>query len=529
MIWPSFELELADHPMNLADENQFFRDLTLRICSNLEIEKGLYESFLCLEKYIPTDRLYLQRYEPELRSMRMVARADKERQQKMNLLITLTREAKLEMAAAAEERKGGNYPEVFVFNQPQTSAISTCMLNALNEPLSSIMVLPLVIEEQMTGAFVVLARGENRFNEEHVSLYASLKKPFTIAMSNYMEHQEVIKLQNMLTDENQFLRGELHRLAGDEIIGTHFGLREVMQQVQQVAPIDSPVLLSGETGVGKDVIANAIHFSSKRNDGPFISVNCGAIPESLIDSELFGHEKGAFTGAMTQKKGRFERANGGTIFLDEIGELPFEAQVRLLRVIQNKEIERVGGTQTITLDIRIIAATNKNLEDLVSEGKFREDLWFRLNVFPIWIPPLRERKQDLPALLQHFIHTKTKELKLPAIPELSPAAVESLFEYDWPGNVRELQNIVERALIINPAGPLSFGRILRPSLNSRSNNKRSDNLDEMITRHIQQVLNKTSGKIHGPGGAAERLGVNANTLRNRMNKLGIDYKKDRIT
>jgi transcriptional regulator with GAF, ATPase, and Fis domain len=344
-------------------------------------------------------------------------------------------------------------------------------------------------------------------------------------MSNALKHRELMKIKDLLADDNRFLHKELHRLNGEEIVGDNFGLREVMQQVRQVSPMDSPVLLTGETGVGKDVIANAIHHSSDRRKEAFISVNCGAIPESLIDSELFGHEKGAFTGAIAQKKGRFERANKGTIFLDEIGELPLEAQVRLLRVLQTREIERVGGTQTINLDIRVIAATNRDLEELVTQGDFREDLWFRLNVFPIWIPPLRERKADIPALLQHFINLKSKELKLPAIPSLAPAAVDTLLDYHWPGNVRELQNIIERALILNPKGPLRFDHILvnnRGKTSRKSGGKR-DNLEEVISAHIRSVLNKTDGKIHGPGGAAELLGINANTLRNRMNKLGIVY------
>jgi len=242
---------------------------------------------------------------------------------------------------------------------------------------------------------------------------------------------------------------------------------------------------------------------------------------------LFGHEKGAFTGAIGQKKGRFERANKGTIFLDEIGELPLEAQVRLLRVLQTKEIERVGGTQTMQLDLRVVAATNRDLEELVEDGKFRQDLWFRLNVFPIWIPPLRERKADIPALLQHFINAKSKELKLPVTPSLAPMAVDTLLDYHWPGNIRELQNIVERALILNPKGPLRFDQILGNPKGKgiRSSVKKSDNLDELISMHIKSVLSKTSGKIHGPGGAAELLGLNANTLRNRMTKLGLAFGK----
>ena len=229
-------------------------------------------------------------------------------------------------------------------------------------------------------------------------------------MSNTLKHREVVQLTNLLADDNRYLYRELRHISGDDIVGANFGLKEVMEKVRHVAALDSPVLLLGETGVGKDVIANAIHYSSSRKEGPFVKVNCGAIPESLIDSELFGHEKGAFTGATSQKRGRFERADNGTIFLDEIGELPPQAQVRLLRVLQDKEIERLGGTKTIQLDIRIIAATNRNLEEMVKAGQFREDLWFRLNVFPVWIPPLLQRKADIPSLFNHFILQQSKEL-----------------------------------------------------------------------------------------------------------------------
>mgnify|MGYP005625441891 CR=1 FL=1 len=302
--------------------------------------------------------------------------------------------------------------------------------------------------------------------------------------------------------------------------------------IRELAELDfvrsgTNLVFRGETGVGKDVIANAIHYSSLRSSGPFVSVNCGAIPDSLIDSELFGHEKGAFTGALSQKRGRFERANQGTIFLDEIGELPLQAQVRLLRVLQSKEIERVGGTKTISLDIRIIAATNRNLQEMVTTKQFREDLWFRLDVFPIWIPPLRERKSDIPALLQHFINLKSRELKLPRIPVLAQGAIDPLMKYDWPGNIRELANVVERALITNDDGPLDFKNVQLRGVNltNTEQNKNPDGLNKVISAHIQQVLAKTNGKVHGPGGAAELLEINPNTLRNRMDKLGIAYGK----
>jgi transcriptional regulator with GAF, ATPase, and Fis domain len=246
-----------------------------------------------------------------------------------------------------------------------------------------------------------------------------LNEPFSIALSNFLRFEEVLKLKEMLADDNRFLHQELRSGSGENIIGRDFGLRAVMDMVQRVAPMDSPVLLLGETGSGKEVIANAIHQSSGRREGPFIKVNCGAIPETLVDSELFGHEKGAFTGAISQKRGRFERAHKGTLFLDEIGELRPSIQVKLLRVLQNHEIERVGGSKAIPVDIRIIAATHRDLEQMVSMGEFREDLFYRINVFPISIPPLRERKMDIPALVQHIVERKARIMALPDVPTLA--------------------------------------------------------------------------------------------------------------
>ena len=299
--------------------------------------------------------------------------------------------------------------------------------------------------------------------------------------------------------------------------------------IEQVAPLDSPVLLLGETGTGKEVIANAIHYSSPRRNGPFIKVNCGAIPETLLDSELFGHEKGAFTGAIAQKRGRFERADKGTIFLDEIGELPLQAQVRLLRVVQTKEIERVGGTSSIPVDTRIISATNRNLQEMVASARFREDLWFRLNVFPVMIPPLRQRKEDIPALVHHFIEHKCVELKLPSRPVLAPGVIDRLIAYDWPGNVRELQNMIERALILQRGGIISLDMLLPPANAKEAPPPQERTRDEFLSledinsQHIRQALERAGGKINGRGGAAEILRINPNTLRKRMNRLGIPY------
>jgi transcriptional regulator with GAF, ATPase, and Fis domain len=507
------------------ESDDFFRRATLLICGNLEIDKALQSILKFLKNDMPLDRVFLEYYDRNFKSMRTIATATVEACSQMDLLTPLSQSA--QQSAKLTDLPDGR--DVYIFEKPYERAISREMLEFHDVLCSSLMVMFLKSNEQMLGALVLITENDH-YNQSHADLIALLGDPFAIATSNAIQHREVLKLKELLTDDNQYLNRELYRLSGDEIIGANFGLKEVMFHVRQVAPLDSPVLLSGETGVGKDVIAHAIHYSSSRSKGPFVSVNCGAIPDTLIDSELFGHEKGAFTGAIGQKRGRFERADKGTIFLDEIGELPLDAQVRLLRVLQSKEIERVGGDKTIHLDIRVIAATNRNLQELVNKELFREDLWFRLNVFPIWIPPLRERRADIPALLQHFIGQKSRELKLSSIPVISPDSMDLLMDYRWPGNVRELQNVVERALIINPRGPLTFDQII-PSFQAKKSSVMempeiiSEKLDMVVSAHIRKVLSKTKGKVHGPGGAAELLGINASTLRNRMNKLKIRYKK----
>jgi transcriptional regulator with GAF, ATPase, and Fis domain len=515
----------------MIDENDFFRNATLRICGALEIEEGLRACVEYISQHMPADRLCLQRYELHLGAMRIVARADAMTGERWDVPIPLSTPAKTALAEMGRAIQSGTLAPVVVINKPQEEPITRCILEATDDPLSSVLIMPLNVEGKTLGALALLAEGDDRFDENHARLYATLKEPLFVALSNALKHQEVVRLKDGLADDNLFLNRELLRISGDEIIGADFGLREVMHQVRQVAPTDSPVLLLGETGVGKDVIANAIHLGSPRRDGPFIPVNCGAIPDSLLDSELFGHEKGAFTGALARKRGRFERANKGTILLDEIGEMPPDAQVRLLRVLQHREIERVGGTERIPVDIRIIAATNKNLPEMVRVERFREDLWFRINVFPITVPPLRDRPNDIPALVEHFINRKARELKFRKAPRLLPGAIDHLMGYRWPGNVRELENLVERAMILHRGEPLRFDELgvalagRDPSGTARASERRLD-LDSMIADHIRRVLAISDGKIHGPGGAGELLGMNPNTLRSKMRKLGIPFKKD---
>ncbi len=507
------------------DDMTFFHEGTMRICGSLDIDEVLQDCLVFMKHYMPVNLIQLCVYEEELKGVRVVGTATDIAFRKTDSVIPLSEAAITFM----EEEQDKIVKIDDIFEHP--IAHDVCLAMGLSD-VSSI-ALHLQVKNVGMGVVGIMTKHPNRFTDEHARLLALLHDPFAIAMSNTLRFQEVVRLQSLLKDDNQYLNRELHHLSGDEIIGEHFGLRNVMEQVQQVAPLNSQVLLLGETGVGKEVIANAIHYSSPRRNGPLIKVNCGAIPENLLDSELFGHEKGAFTGALERKRGRFERAHTGTIFLDEIGELPPAAQVRLLRVLENREIERVGGTETISVDVRIIAATNRNLSEMVQSKEFREDLWFRLNVFPITIPPLRLRKADIPALVNYFIERKTREMKLRYRPVPAPGEMERLQHYEWPGNVRELENTVERELIRhqarNPDEPLrfqDFENITAPTsgpLVSLSPEEDLLNLDEMTRMHISRVMEKTSGKIQGNDGAAAILGIHPSTLRHRMRKLGISF------
>jgi transcriptional regulator with GAF, ATPase, and Fis domain len=515
-------------PMNV-DENEFFRQVTLRICGSLNIEKALESCLFYMQRFIPLTEMILGIFEPDLNAARTIATVSIDSESEIGKIAP--------MPEVFREQSVANWAamrRISTINRPESIPYHRGIYKKLGLDLnSSLMIMRLEIDESILGALALFTAGTDQYTDEHARLALLLHEPFAIAMANALKHREVFKLKEMLVDDNRYLHNQLRELSGTKIIGADSGLKPVMEKVRQVASLDSPVLLQGETGVGKDVIANAIHYSSPRKDGPFIKVNCGAIPEHLIDSELFGHEKGAFTGAIAQKRGRFERAHNGTVFLDEIGELPPQAQVRLLHVLQNKEIERVGGTKCIGVDIRIISATHRNLQQMVASQQFREDLWFRLNVFPIMIPPLRLRKEDIPSLVHYFIEKKTIELKLDMSPKLAPGAIETLQTYDWPGNVREVENVVERALIQNRDGFLSFDHHVTPQQANMALNNSLDQiaeflkLDEVTATHILKALKFANGKISGPGGAAELLGIIPNTLRKRMDKLGISFRRQK--
>ncbi|MCP4757071.1 MAG: AAA family ATPase [Proteobacteria bacterium] len=512
-----------------TNDMDFFHQATVRICRSLDIDKMIGDCVAYLKNFMPINGAFMNFYDPVTNMIRNVTGVSDMEGNRILAPFPLSEELQRMIEDAPATVK--------IENRANDHPLGRSFKPFIEAETYSSLVLRLPIRENIKGVMALIANGHDRYSPEHARLLKLINDPLRLALSNTLKHQEVLRLQELLVDDNRYLKQEIQQMRGDEIIGANFGLRDVMEMVRQVAPLSSQVLLLGETGVGKEVIANAVHYSSPRREGPFIKVNCGAIPENLIDSELFGHEKGAFTGAISRKRGRFERAHQGTIFLDEIGELPPQAQIRLLRVIQNREIERVGGDKPFPVDIRIITATHRNLEEMVQEGSFREDLWFRINVFPITIPPLRRRTSDIPALVNHFIERKSRELNLVRHPVKAPGAVERLQSYHWPGNVRELENLVERALIKNRSAPintpLTFGELMATDRNGAPPvvPKATEvplNLDEAMRRHIQMVLETTGGRVQGEKGAAALLGTNPSTLRNRMKKLGIPYgrKKD---
>ncbi|MEM8963648.1 MAG: sigma 54-interacting transcriptional regulator [Acidobacteriota bacterium] len=505
--------------------SDFFREMTLRICGDLDIDNALEHAFDYLIRHIPADAIGLGHWSRDQTRIRILSAT--KRTSSPYLWGDVKNEIVLPPGLMASIQ-AAEWPAFTVVNRADDPS-AALLVEAFPGLVShSAVFLRLDVQGEEIGALLLSAEGVDRFTSEHAHFLQSIREPFAIAMSNARRHRELQAVSDRLADDNRALTADLERSLGFEVVGADFGLREVMTMVRQVAPATSPVLLLGETGTGKEVIANAIHRASTRSAGPLVAMPCGAIPEALLDSELFGHERGAFTGAHERKRGRFERADGGTLFLDEIGELSLEAQVRLLRVLQERRFERLGGGRTLEVDVRIIAATHRDLEAMVRDGRFREDLWYRLAVLPIRIPPLRLRRRDIPALVRHFIERKSRELSLRVAPRVTDTELERLQAYDWPGNVRELQNVIERALILSRGDVLTFPDLHAPSTSTSPPNPIGSSsgtvmtMDQAIAAHIRSVLHATKGQIAGRGGAAELLDMNPSTLRFRIDKLGIE-------
>ncbi len=384
----------------------------------------------------------------------------------------------------------------------------------------SLCALPLVVRGRSIGAITVASLANRRYKDADGDFLMEVAKQIAIAIDNMTVHEEMAALKARFEAEAVYLQEEIKTVHNfEEIIGQSAPVREMLRRIEQVAPTDATVLISGETGTGKELVARAIHDRSRRNDRPLVKVNCGSIPAGLMESELFGHEKGALTGATQRRIGRFELANGGTIFLDEVSELPLETQVKLLRVLQEGEFERVGSSQTLQVDVRVIAATNRQLNELVAARGFRSDLYYRLNVFPLETPPLRERKHDIPLLVNLFLSRFAKKLGKD-LRGMSQKGMESLISYSWPGNIRELQNVVERSVVV-AAGPIVHVDDSLVGAYEALEGTNLETLESLERNHILRALADTHWVIHGKKGAAEMLGINPSTLRSRMEKLGI--------
>ena len=510
-------------------------DVWREVCRHIEIVDSVREISAILSKRIPMGQVLIRRIDVSRCCIETVALGvpvpdyllpDVKTEcvpHQMEELLLWAKEGRL-------TRRGDEGPAEALFDLMVPAGISgDTLVGPLDAPLGS------------CGILIVVAPSHQSFDSCHAALITTVLEPLAVALENDRRLREMAVMQTAAEADKDLLLTKLGRKdSGDKIIGADSGLRGVMERVSLVAKSDVPVLILGETGTGKEVIAKLIHTQASNHGGPFLRINCGAIPPELIDSQLFGHEKGAFTGAVDTHQGWFERADGGTLLLDEIGELPLAAQVRLLRILQDRWLERVGGRQPIHVNVRIVAATHRDLATMVREGKFREDLWYRLAVFPILLPPLRERQEDIAALARHFAERTAARFVLPlALP--SAEDLQLLLTYPWPGNIRELSTVIDRAAILGNGRRLEIAHALGGAAPQSAGLKKSAlpgqvtdlvpsrilSLDAAMKQHIEMALSSTCGRIEGRRGAAFLLKINPHTLRARMRKLGIDWSQFR--
>jgi formate hydrogenlyase transcriptional activator len=399
---------------------------------------------------------------------------------------------------------------------------------AYGDGVRSYVIVPLVVRGASIGALAVASTTPRQYAEDDVRFLQEAAGQVALVIANMMAYEEIAALKARLERENVYLQEEIHHEHNFvEMVGSSPALLDVLRKLEQIAPTDATVLISGETGTGKELIARAIHNRSARKERPLVKVNCAAISAGLVESELFGHVKGAFTGAIERRVGRFQLADGGTIFLDEVGELPLDTQVKLLRVLQEQEFEPVGSSRSVRVDVRVIAATNRNIEDAVQAGRFRADLYYRLHVVPIRVPPLRERPGDIPLLVAFFLGQSGKKFGK-RIAGVAQSTLERMQAYSWPGNIRELQNVIERAAVLCRGGVLELDDDLLPmaptsriAAAASGEGTSLATLEDVERTHIRAVLERVGWLIDGPRGAAGILSLHPNTLRSRMAKLGI--------
>lgn len=588
---------------HLEEDYAFLSKTTLCLSGSLDLSQAMRDVFAFLKQHFPLAALSLHRFDPHLKALHLLFLVTENGFYYLDEIAPLPENMLDEMTREMQRLRVFNIPVAIHKEPTRPSDIHGKAISAYL-PLKerAYLVGLLSSRDKTAGHLCLIGTNPYCFTEEHERKFRMLVPIFSLVMLNLLQHQDLTELKERLAEQNRLLTGEIRCLREVEMVGADTGLSRLIDRLGQLSGRDVPVLIYGETGTGKEVIANAIQRISTRFDTPYIKVNCGAIPDTLIDSELFGHEKGAFTGAVAGRFGLFEKANGGTLFLDEVGDMPLQAQKRLLRVLQDGIITRVGGMRSIHVNVRIIAATHCDLPAMIKSGAFREDLYYRLRVFSLRVPPLRERREDIVLLIHYFIRKQARELHLSHTPTLAPESLSKLMSYDWPGNVRELENLVRHALIVENSEFLELDRFLpeasesafpesdkdeknrnhpsqlfervlsgpgesnanraRPMMDAVFLNRIKDmvseavdekfrqglpffanpakkdhrepqserlsvepigTLNEVIAEHIRLALKRCGGKIQGPGGVAEVLGINPNTLRRRMDKLKIDY------
>jgi formate hydrogenlyase transcriptional activator len=493
------------------DRSQLLLEINNTLVSNLNLRQLLSEISACLRKVIPHDVAGLALYDADAGKLRASA-----------LEFPANEELFIENEQIPLE---GTLPGLaFTTRKPVISNMKQLpsARRFTEAGVKSGCSAPVISHDRVLGVLTVGSLREDAFTAEDAELFGQVARQVAIAVENALAFREIDALKDKLAEEKLYLEEEMQTEYNfEEIIGNSSALKQVLKKVETVASTNSTVLIYGETGTGKELIARAIHNLSQRRDRTLVRVNCAAIPTGLLESEMFGHERGAFTGAIERRIGRFELAHQGTIFLDEVEDIPLELQPKLLRVLQEHEFERLGSSKVIRVDVRVVAATNVDLPELVAEKKFRSDLFYRLNVFPIALPALRERREDIP-LLVHFFANKFAQQMKKSIDRIPVEAMQVLTEYSWPGNIRELQNLIERAVILTRGTVLQIPLSeLKQPTSSSLDQLSSSTLESVEREHILRVLRESSWVIGGPNGAAARLGMNRTTLNNRLRKLGI--------
>jgi formate hydrogenlyase transcriptional activator len=497
-------------------EEALLLEISTVLLSNLDVRELFTAISATLHRIMPHEYASLALYGPESKDLRLLSLEHPEREAALGK----------EMLSPAQEALAGramNSRRPLVLNDLEgNDTRSKAMDRLMTEGIKSACFLPLITQDRVLGTLNLVSRQKDAFVQQHIDLLQQVASHVAIALDNALTYRKVAELKERLAGEKLYLEEEIRtEYHFEEIIGESAALKRILKQVESVGPTNATVLVLGETGTGKELIARAIHDLSPRRDRTFVKLNCAAIPTGLLESELFGHEKGAFTGAISQKIGRLELAHEGTLFLDEVGDIPIELQPKLLRALQEKEFERLGSTRTIPVDVRLLAATNRDLAKMVADREFRSDLYYRLKVFPITVPPLRARAEDIPILVRYFAqkHAERMHRRIEIIP---PEAMEALARWRWPGNVRELENIIERAVILSPGPVLRIPLAeLAPIEGEHGNGDGPGTLEDAEREHIIRILRETRGIIGGPSGAAARLGLKRTTLNSKMRKLGI--------